>query len=153
VAEVVAVEPEPYLRRQAARVQGSVPSYVLGATAAALPILDSSIDAVVFSLVLCSVESPHDALIEAVRVLVPGGELRFFEHVRSIDERQARRQDRADHFWPLLAGGCHCNRDTAAAIDAAGFVVASSRRFDVKAGGVSTPVTPHVIGKATAPIR
>ena len=153
VREVIAIEPEPYFRARAALVESSVPTRVVGASAAALPVATGSADAVVFSLVLCSVFSPVTALSEAARILGAGGELRFYEHVRSADPSMARRQDRADWLWPYVAGGCHCNRDTEAAIAVAGFTIQQIRHFDFRPRGISLPVTPHVIGTAVAPRR
>src|SRR6476646_12182697 len=85
VNRVVAVEPEPTLRVEAARLARSAPMpvAVVSADAAALPLADGSCDAVVASLVLCSVESQPAVLAEVRRVLRPGGELAFYEHVRS----------------------------------------------------------------------
>jgi SAM-dependent methyltransferase len=148
VREVLAFEPEPYLRRCAAVARSNVPVGVVAASATALPIAAGSCDAVVFSLVLCTVASPAAALAEAARVLVEGGELRFYEHVRASDLRAAHRQDQIDRIWSHVAGGCHCNRDTVSTITAAGFTVTEIRQFDFRPRGVSLPVTPHVIGTA-----
>jgi SAM-dependent methyltransferase len=148
VSEVVAVEPEPHFRRRAAAARSEVPVHLVAGTAAALPLADQSVDAAVFSLVLCSVGSPAAALAEAVRVLVSGGELRYYEHVRSQDVRAGRRQDRFDRVWPYVAGGCHCSRETESAIAAAGFTVTHVRRFEFEPRGIALPVSPHVIGSA-----
>ncbi len=150
VRQVVAVEPEGYLRELARRAVASsaVPVQPVAGTAAALPLSDGWADAVVFSLVLCTVGSPAAALAEARRVLSPGGELRFYEHVRAEGERTARRQDLADRPWSWIAGGCHPNRDTVAAVAAAGFAVTGLRRFDFVPHRVRLPVAPHVIGRA-----
>ena len=87
VTEVVAVEPETYLRQKAAGAAASapVPVTVVDGLADALPAEDSSFDAAVTSLVLCSVPDQQSALGEIARVLKPGGELRFYEHVLSQD--------------------------------------------------------------------
>ncbi len=150
VREIIAIEPEPYLRARARLAASTVPVKVVGASAAALPLANGSADAVVFSLVLCSVISPATALAEAARILGAGGELRFYEHVRSADRRVARYQDRVDRLWPYVTGGCHCNRDTEAAIATAGFTLLRIRRFDFRPRRISLPVTPHVIGIALA---
>ena len=83
VSEVVAVEPEPTLRSQAetAAESATVPIRVLAGVADELPLEDESADAVVASLVLCSVPDQQRALAEIRRVLRPEGELRFYEHV------------------------------------------------------------------------
>jgi ubiquinone/menaquinone biosynthesis C-methylase UbiE len=127
VEEVVALEPEPYLREKAcqAAARAHVPVRVIDGVASQLPFESSSFDATVASLVLCSVPDPGLALTEMRRVLKAAGELRFLEHVRADRPRKARVQmllDRAG-IWPLLAGGCHCSRRTTATIEAAGFRV------------------------------
>jgi ubiquinone/menaquinone biosynthesis C-methylase UbiE len=148
VGEVEAVEPEPYLRRQAlaAASQAPVPVRVVDGTAEALPAPDGAFDAVVASLVLCTVADPQQALAEARRVLRSGGELRFYEHVRATDPRLARWQDRLQRPWGWLVGGCHPNRDTAAAITAAGLRLVQLDRFDLPA--MPPLARPHVLGVA-----
>jgi ubiquinone/menaquinone biosynthesis C-methylase UbiE len=151
VTEVVALEPEPYLRakaEQAARA-AAVHVDVQAGVAAALPFEDASFDAVIASLVLCSVLDQAAALREFARVLKPGGELRFMEHVRGAARSGKARIQRAldrSGLWPLIAGGCHCGRDTVAAIGAAGFTVATVEEF--KMGPSWTNTNPHVIGTA-----
>jgi SAM-dependent methyltransferase len=153
VREVVALEPEAYLRRKAtaAACDAPVPVSVRDGLADALPLEEASADAAVASLVLCSVDDPSRALAELRRVLAPGGELRFVEHVRSPDPRKARRQGRLDGSgaWPRLAGGCHCARDTVGAIEAAGFEIERVRSFDLGRAWMHT--NPHAIGVARLP--
>jgi len=153
VTQVVAVEPEPYLRAKAvdATRRSPVPIEVRPGTAEALPAEDGSFDAAVVSLVLCSVPDPGVALAEARRVLRPGGTLRFYEHVRATTPGLARLQDRIDRLWPRLAGGCHPNRDTVAAIEAAGFTIEQLRRFTFRPCWAVAPVAPHTIGAARRP--
>jgi ubiquinone/menaquinone biosynthesis C-methylase UbiE len=151
VTEVVAVEPEAYLREQAqvAAAQSPVRVTVLDGLADALPLEDGSCDAAVACLVLCSVPDQARALAELRRVLKPGGELRFFEHVRGHSARMTRWQQLADRtFWPRLFGGCHTARDTCAAIAAAGFAL--ERQRDVRPDSVPAflPVAPQTIGVA-----
>lgn len=155
VTEVVAVEPEAYLRDKAAQAAAGapVPVQVVDGLADALPVPDASFDAAVFSLVLCSVPDQAGALREAARVLKPGGELRFYEHVLSQEPKVARRQNRIERVWGWCGGGCHPNRDTPAAIEAAGFDIASCRRFAFKPGPMMTVVEPHVIGTARRPAQ
>lgn len=150
VDEVVAVEPEAYLREraQAAAAGAAVSVRVLDGVAERLPLEEASVDAAVFSLVLCSVGDQAAALREIRRVLRPGGELRFYEHVRSQSSGFARGQRAADLVWPLIAGGCHTHRDTPRAITAAGFRIEHCRRFSFRPCSCVAPVAPHVLGRA-----
>jgi len=147
---VVAVEPEAYLREKAAEAAAGapVPVTVVDGLADDLPGEPGSFDAAVSSLVLCSVPDQSRALTEIRRVLKPGGELRFYEHVLAEDPKVARLQNRIEPVWRFCAGGCHPNRDTAAAIEAAGFDIDRCRRFPFKPGPLMTVVEPHVIGVA-----
>ena len=148
VTEVLAIEPEPYLRHLAlaAARQAPVPIRVVDGTAESLPAPGGAVDAVVASLVLCTVTDLDQALAETRRVLGPGGRLRFYEHVRATDPRLARWQDRLERPWGWLVGGCHPNRDTVAAITAAGLRLVQLDRFDLQA--MPPLARPHVLGVA-----
>jgi ubiquinone/menaquinone biosynthesis C-methylase UbiE len=148
VTEVVAVEPEPFLRERATGRAASapVPIAVVDGTAERLPLGDGEIDAVVTSLVLCSVADQAVALAEARRVLRPGGELRFYEHVVSRKPVKAAVQRAMTRTaWRVIAAGCHLDRDTGAAIAAAGFHVESCERVPYQ--GLA-----HLLGVARAPV-
>ncbi|MDX6689010.1 MAG: hypothetical protein QOG15_467 [Solirubrobacteraceae bacterium] len=150
VTEVVAVEPEPYLRAraEAAARAASVPIVVCDGLAGALAFADESFDAAVACLVLCSVPDQASALAELRRVATVEGELRFLEHVRAGATGKARIQEALDRsrLWPLVAGGCHCARDTVAAISAAGFAIDQVRELNLGPGWLNT--NPHVLGAA-----
>jgi ubiquinone/menaquinone biosynthesis C-methylase UbiE len=151
VVTVLAIEPEPYLRAQARQnaATAPVPVEVVEGTADRLPTADASADVVVVSLVLCSVPDQQVALAEAARVLRPSGELRFYEHVAADGGRLETVQRIADttKTWSLFAGGCHVHRDTAAAIEAAGFMIEEIDRFDFPPGRAN-PARPHILGRA-----
>jgi ubiquinone/menaquinone biosynthesis C-methylase UbiE len=149
VREVVAVEPEPYLRARALAAAGSapVPVTVVEGTAAALPAADGEFDAVVVSQVLCSVSNVPAALAECSRVLRPGGQLRFWEHVRSRDPLFAGFQRAADLVWPHLMGGCHVQRDSLSSIREV-FTVESCRGFRFPVFSVLWPPVPRILGTA-----
>jgi ubiquinone/menaquinone biosynthesis C-methylase UbiE len=149
VERIVAVEPEPFLRERASgrsdeRVQ------LRNAVASSLPVADGAADAVVLTLVLCSVDQ-QTALAEARRVLRPGGELRFLEHVRAHEPGWTRRLQRALDLtvWPRLFGGCHVGRDTAGAIADAGFTVTELERLTWPEGARG-PEASVIIGCAVA---
>lgn len=150
VAELIAVEPERYLRGQAERAAANapVPVQVVPGVAASLALARHSVDVVVVCGVLCSVPDQDEALAEFRRVLRAGGELRFYEHVRSRRAGFARWQRRVDSVWSRLMGGCHTDRDTLAAIAAAGFRLERCRGFGFPPGARMYPVLPRVLGVA-----
>jgi ubiquinone/menaquinone biosynthesis C-methylase UbiE len=125
VTELVLVEPDRHmLRKLRAKLEEPGSDITaIQASAERLPFADSSFDTAVFTLVLCTAPNPDTALAEVARVLRPGGKLLFLEHVRSSDPRLARWQDRLEKPWRFLGDGCHCNRDTAARIEASSLVL------------------------------
>ena len=149
VDEVVAVEPEPYLRARAGEAAGGapVPVRVVEGTAAGLPAADGEFEAVVISGLLCSVRDVPAALTEFARVLRPGGQLRFYEHVRSRDALFARYQQAADLAWPHLMGGCRVQRQTRAAISRE-LTIEACRGFRFPPSAVFSPVAPRILGTA-----
>lgn len=154
VSEVVAIEPERTLRRLAVRsaLRAGIPVDVVPGTAEALPVKSEAFDGAVASLVLCTVRDVERSLAELRRVLRPGAELRFFEHVRSDGRAMAAAQRALDRtFWPWVAGGCHTARDTLAALAAAGFTVESYRRVNLPERGVRLPTSSCVLGVARRP--
>ena len=150
VNHVLAVEPERYLRERAhaAAAQAEVSVSIEDGTADRLPGEDESFDAGVVALVLCTVPDQTAALAELHRVIRPGGELRFYEHVVASSRWPARVQRLADAtFWPHLAGGCHLARDTTAAIGQAGFRIETCERFAYSPAPFLPP-DPHILGNA-----
>jgi ubiquinone/menaquinone biosynthesis C-methylase UbiE len=126
VTQLVVTEPDPFMatrlrNRLAAEPPKPAEARVVEAPAEQLPFEDGSFDTVVSTLVLCSVNAPDRAVAEIVRVLNPAGRLLCVEHVRSPDNRRlAAWQDRLERPWGWMSGGCHPNRDTVAALAAAG---------------------------------
>jgi ubiquinone/menaquinone biosynthesis C-methylase UbiE len=154
VSSVLAVEPEPHLRGIAERSAAAarVPIKVVDGSAEQLPAEDGSFDAVIATLMLCSVPDPQAALAEMRRVLRPGGELRFMEHVRADTPAYRRMQQLADAtFWPVCFGGCHASRDPVAAIGAAGFTVTDLTRYRLPDSRLPWPTAPHARGVAVRP--
>ncbi|CAN5804558.1 class I SAM-dependent methyltransferase [soil metagenome] len=159
VDRVVFTEPDPGMRRQlvdrlatAQRVGSFAPAdaAVLPDPAHRLSVSDGSVDAVVTTLVLCTVPDPSAALAEARRVLRPSGRLVFLEHV-AADGRpdRLRWQQRLDPIWHRLVGGCRLTRRTAEAIDRAGFTV---EKITPESARKALPVVrPTIRGHATSP--
>ena len=147
-ARVVAVEPDESMAKRlpVKMAEAAVPIEVVGTRAEDLPFPDESFDAAVFAFVLCSVEAPGQVLAEARRVLKADGELVLLEHVRG-DGRVAAWQERLTPLHRRLAGNCHLNRDTRAAVAAAGFDVKSLERTELP--GTHALVRPGIQGVAT----
>lgn len=120
---LVVTEPDPHmfkqLRERAAKVCAG--AELVQAGGEDLPFDDDSFDTVTVTLVLCTVPDQPATLQEIRRVLKPGGQLLFLEHVRSNHPDLAKWQDRLEKPWRFLGDGCHCNRDTEAGLKAAGF--------------------------------
>lgn len=151
VTRVVAVEPDDTLRALAVRAAASTPGRieVVAGHADELPAGNASFDAAVTSLVLCSVPDQARALAELRRVLRPGGQLRYYEHVRSPGPKGVL-EAAVSPLWARLAGGCHPDRRTSEAIRTAGFTVDGEDRFTWRPARLS-PAAAHVIGRAHRP--
>jgi len=130
VESLTLTEPDPHmikrLREKVPFSSGKVA--IVEAPAEALPFDASSFDTAVVTLVLCTVPDQPAALEEIARVLKPGGQLLFLEHVRSRSPELAKWQDRLEGPWHFLGDGCHCNRETVSAISAAGFQLGEVER-------------------------
>src|SRR5215212_2687541 len=148
VDDLVFAEPDPSMRKrlQTAVRRSEHKARVIDAHAEQLPFADTSIDTVVSTLVLCTVNAPDLALREIARVLRPDGQLLFIEHVRSDSATLARWQDRLATPWQRFAEGCRCNRATLALMDACGFQL----KARLAAWRAMPPIIrPLAIGRAT----
>jgi ubiquinone/menaquinone biosynthesis C-methylase UbiE len=151
VTELVLAEPDPHMasKLRPKLVAAASTAKLVEAPAEQLPFPDASFDTAVFTLVLCTVPDPAAALREVARVLRPGGEMLFVEHVRAEAGGLARWQDRLEKPWRFLADGCHCNRDTVATIEASPLKLESVERGRLpKAPPI---VEPLVHGTASHP--
>ncbi|MCK9519780.1 MAG: class I SAM-dependent methyltransferase [Dehalococcoidia bacterium] len=141
--EYVGIEPDPYMiaraRRHAAAVERSLELHQ--ARAEALPFEDASFDAVFTTLTFCTVQDVPAALREVQRVLKPGAEFHFWEHVRPRGRVLGPLSDLVTPVWRNVGGGCNPNRRTTVALRKAGFEFVSFQR-------VSAPPLPMVFGRA-----
>ena len=149
--ELVLVEPDPHMaKRLRAKLAGSPrTATVVEAPGERLPFDDDSFDTAAATLVLCTIPDPAAALAETARVLRPGGQLLFLEHVRAEEPGLARWQDRLERPWRFLGDGCHCNRDTVATIDASAFALDDIQRGQMPQA--PPIVSPLVRGSAVLP--
>ena len=152
VESLTLTEPEtPMLRRLERKARAQAPTAtVLRAPAEDLPFDDGTFDVAVSTLVLCGVDDQPRALRELRRVLRPGGQLLFIEHVRSADPRQARSQDRMNGINRFVVG-CDCNRPTLDSIQEAGFTITKIEHTTLPK--VPKFGRPAIVGTATAPAR
>lgn len=149
VTEVIALEPERRLAEVARDAAAAAPIPVIVSAAAIEEFgAEESFDAVVCSLVLCSVDDPDGVVRQLYSMLKPGGELRYLEHVAGVGLRATLQKVADATVWPRLLGNCHTHRNTEATIAAAGFSVDGSRREQTMPGWLPVPVSEFAIGRA-----
>ncbi len=148
-AEIVGLEPDPYMLRRARDRAERLKRHVelFQGSAEHLPFSDASFDVAVATLAFCTIPDPDRALGELRRVLPPGGQLRFLEHVRAENPGWARFQDFVVPIWRRVGAGCHPNRDVVQAIERAGFQIVELNRYVFG----PYPARPFVRGVATTP--
>ena len=149
VTELVLLDPSAGMlaraRRKAAALGLEV--QILERQAEHLPFADESFDTIVFTLSLCTIPDPAEALREARRVLRPSGRLLVLEHVRAREPALATWQDRLTPLWKTVNAGCHLNRNTRATIEAAGFAFESVE--ELRERRIPLPIVqPKLIGTA-----
>ncbi len=144
---LIGLEPNPYMQqylKEKAR-KLDTPIEIITGTAEDIPLADDSVDAVVSTLVLCSVDSVTDSLSEVKRILKPHGQFLFMEHVAAHQRTWLRSiQYWVKPFWKRIGDGCHPDRETWKFIEDAGFDQVEIEHF-----GLSLPVVgPHIMGTA-----
>jgi len=120
---IIGLDPSPKLLEmgnKAAR-KTPIPLRLIEGTAAAIPIEDHDVDAIVTTWTMCSIPEIQSALQEMRRVLRPGGRLFFVEHGRATEPRVRWWQDHLTPAWKHLSGGCHLNRAIDEFVENAGF--------------------------------
>ncbi len=148
--QLIAVEPNPHMIRRftAASQKSDSRAVVVSGVGERLPFAADSFDSVVTTLTLCMVKDLDSVVAEIRRVLRPGGQFLFYEHVVSRDRRVGRLQSLANPLWKFATTGCNLDRDIVAAIRQAGFHDIELRRFSLSVG---LPITiPNIVGVARA---
>jgi ubiquinone/menaquinone biosynthesis C-methylase UbiE len=135
----------PYLRQNADAVGLDIEVQTTTLEEANIP--DNYMDAVLCTLVLCSVPNLEVTLKNILRVLKPGGRFLFIEHVIAPSSSLLRQmQTGLCPLWQVIGDGCHLDRDTGKAVAATGFAAVDYEAFDAP---VPIPlVKPHIIGVA-----
>jgi ubiquinone/menaquinone biosynthesis C-methylase UbiE len=148
--KVIAVEPNPYMHERLGE-HAKIYQTEVEVNACYLEDLqleDGSIDAVVCSLVLCTVPDQEGTLEEILRILKPGGRFVFLEHVAAADGSVKRKlQNLLVRPWKWLFDGCVTNRDTGSLLNRVGFSHVEMEAFDSKA--MPPPISPSIVGVAT----
>ena len=136
VKRVWAVEPASAGRKLAAKRVGAcaVPIEYVGLDAQTLPVGDASVDHVLSTWTLCTIQEPLLALAEIVRVLRPGGAFHFIEHGLAPDARVARMQERLTPWQCRAFGGCHLDRPIDRLVTAAGLELTRLETYYMKGG-------------------
>jgi len=140
--DVIATDPDPFMLRRATKraAESDKRIEVQQVSAEILPFRDVSFDSVVSTANMCTIPDQARALLEIWRVLKPGGEYRFLDHVRYRNRFGALWQDALTPVWKWVGAGCHPNRDTGRAIEEAGFTFRSLERLTLV-----PPLPPMII--------
>lgn len=150
-ARLIAIEPNPYMHerlRRAARSRG-VELEIRSVVGERIDLPDASADAVISSLVLCSVHDPDAVLAEVRRILRPGGRFSFAEHVAARPGTPTRWTQRIlRRPWAWIFEGCSCERDLASVIDSAGFTSVDLSHYRIHSPFL--PFNTHIAGTAIA---
>lgn len=150
ITRLVLIEPNENMRQKLAiklSQYQDLPVKVLESSGDRIPVADDSFDAVVSTLVLCSVKNPQQTLSEIYRILKPQAKLIFIEHVAAINNPvRLKWQKRLEPFWKIINCGCHLTRYTEKNIIQAGFKIQEITPQSMR--GVPPIVRPSIRGQA-----
>ena len=148
-ARLVAIEPNPHMHARLRQAAGAhdVDLEIHSVVAERIDLPDASVDAVISSLVLCSVRDPDAVLAEVRRILRPGGRFSFAEHVAAKSGTPTRVVQRIlRRPWAWVFEGCSCERDLAGAVESAGFTSVDLTHYRIRSPLV--PFNTHIAGTA-----
>jgi ubiquinone/menaquinone biosynthesis C-methylase UbiE len=152
VTELILTEPYPHmvskLEEKVRDYPGRVQLTVAGAEK--LPFEDGSVDTVAAAMILCTVPDPGPALAEIERVLKPGGQYLFLEHVRNPDPKVAHKQDIIQKGWYWFGNECHCNRPTVQTLQSSSLEI--DNLIETTMPGAWEFIEAMVIGRAVRPL-
>lgn len=152
VTEVVAIEPERRLAPLARQAAAAAAVPVTVTEQRVEELTDSGpFDAIVCSLVLCSIDEPEKVVQQLSSLLRPGGELHYLEHVASPGGRGRLQRFVDATFWPRLFGNCHTHRHTEEIVARSGLTVTTGRRESTMPAWVPMPVSELAVGVAVRP--
>lgn len=158
---LVAVDPNPYFSQYYNENRSKFPhiksAEIIVSKGEEMDMVESnSIDVVVMTLVLCSVEDVTKVLSQVKRVLAPGGKFYFSEHVLEWDKKNHACRRRIQLFlnnsgvWPFFFDGCHTARDPLPAMRDVGFSNIQENYFYAPAPcAIFRLLAPHLMGVAT----
>lgn len=150
IKHLVVAEPCRYMQQQ---LKTKLARYkhldvaILDYDGSTIPMPNDTFDAVISTLVLCSVSNPLQTLSEIYRVLKPQAKLVFIEHIASVNNpKRFKWQKRLEPFWKIIGCGCHLTRHTEQTIIQAGFQLQEVTRESMR--GVPAIVRPSIRGIA-----
>ena len=131
---LLALEPSPFMKR---RAEQKVPPGLkvefliqkVNDVEVENRISDQSLDYIVCTLVLCSIDNPMEALNRFYKWLKPEGKLIVLEHIHSENKMNRKLQNAINPVWKKVADGCNLNRDTDLLIKESGFKVIQEKYF------------------------
>ena len=148
VSELVMLEPNPALRAKLQQHTADIRAaawQIVDGDAYDLPFEDDFFDTVSASLLFCSLERPAAALDELARVLRPGGQFLFHEHVRGTGLRRVA-QELITPLQKRFADGCHPNRDFEGTLRRSRFDITTIEHLRMPSA--PAVVVPLVVGSA-----
>ncbi|MGH3875878.1 MAG: class I SAM-dependent methyltransferase [Actinophytocola sp.] len=153
VSELILTEPYPHMvvKLEEKVRDHPMPVQLTVAGAEKLPFPDASFDTVAAAMILCTVPDPDVVLAEIERVLKPGGQYLFLEHVRNRDPRVARKQDIIQKGWYWFGNECHCNRPTLQTLRESSLEIAELK--ETKMPGAWEFIEAMAIGRAVRPLN